>query len=108
MKTVYLVVKNLGGVIHQTVVPLINQRNGHLQTFEKIVLGDTWGKMKTSFEDSAKEKGRGSEIVKFKDGLPYWVLPYQETTEQITINQDDAVILLSQELNAFGWDEIID
>ena len=106
--TVYLSVKNLGGVIDQNVIPLINVRNGHLKTWNPIVLGDTWGKMKTSFINSASEKGRGDEIERFKDGVEHWVLPFRNHEQMTQPNPADACVMTSQELKGFEWDIIED
>ena len=67
METVYLIVKNENGVMDNFIIPLINERNGHLETFTPVKVGDTWGRLKQSFEESAKEKGRGNEIIRYKD-----------------------------------------
>lgn len=102
--TVYLAVKNLEGVIDPLAVLLINERNKGVSSFNPIVVSDTWGKLKTSFINSAKEKGRGSEIIKFKDGLEYWVLPFRNHEQMTQPNPADAVVMTSQELKDFGWD----
>ena len=59
---------------------------------------------KTSFENSAKEKGRGSEIIRYKNGFPYWVLPFRLHDQMTQPNPDDAVVLTAEELNNFDWD----
>ena len=43
--TVYLIVKNESGVMDGFIIPLINERNGHLQTFTQVEEGDTWGRL---------------------------------------------------------------
>ncbi len=109
MNTVYLIVKNENGVIDNSIIPLINERNGHLQTFTQVKEGDTWGRLKQSFEESAKEKGRGLEIIKEKDGVQCWVLPF--TTHplmQPPANSNDAFVLDKESYINFGWDVIED
>ena len=105
METVYLISKNLDGVMDEFIIPLVNERNGYLKTFTPVESGGTWGDLKQSFEDSAAEKGRGSEIVKFKDGVEYWVLPFtpHPLMEQ-PANPSDAFVLDKATYVAFGWD----
>ena len=112
--TAYLVVNNLEGIIEESVVTVANQRNGHLESFVEIKVGDTWGTLKTAFKNSAKEKGRGSEIIKFKEGEPYWVLPHyavtsvplEEVEEVVVVVPEDYCFLTPSELRIFGWDVV--
>lgn len=107
--TVYLIVKNENGVMDDFIIPLINERNGHLQTFTQVEEGDTWGRLKQSFEESAKEKGRGSEIIKEKDGVEYWVLPFtSHPLMQQPSEPNDAFVLDKESYINFGWDVIED
>ena len=105
MSTVYLIVKNEVGVMDDFIIPLINERNRHLETFTPVQIGDTWGRLKQSFEESANEKGRGSEIIKYKDGVEYWVLPFtpHPLMEQPS-NPSDAFVSDRQGYTEFGWD----
>ncbi len=109
MNTVYLIVKNENGVIDNSIIPLINERNGHLQTFTQVKEGDTWGRLKQSFEESAQEKGRGSEIIKEKDGVQYWVLPFRShPLMQVPASAEDAFVLSKGQFLNYGWDVIED
>ena len=49
--TVYLIVKNESGVMDDFIIPLVNERNGHVQTFTPVQIGDTWGRLRQSFEE---------------------------------------------------------
>ena len=102
--TAYLVVKNLEGVIDAPVILLINARNKGVSSFTPMVDGSTWGDLKQSFIDSSTEKGRGSEIIKFKDGLEHWILPFRNHEQMTQPNPADACVMTSEELNAFDWD----
>jgi len=104
--TVYLSVKNLEGVIDTPVVLLINERNKGVSSFTPMVEGSTWGDLKTSFINSASEKGRGDEIERFKDGVEHWVLPFRNHSQMTQPNPADACVMTSQELKGFEWDII--
>jgi hypothetical protein len=104
--TVYLAVKNLGGVIEHPVILLINERNKSVSSFTPMLEGSTWGDLKQSFINSASEKGRGSEIIKFKDGLEHWILPFRDHPLMSQPNPADACVMTSQELKDFEWDII--
>jgi len=106
MNTSYLVVKNLEGQLDPSVVSLVNERNGHLVTFTPMVEGSTWGDLKQSFIDSAAEKGRGSEIERFKDEVEHWVLPHEQSRVELVVDEEDACVLPSSEYKAFEWDII--
>lgn len=107
MNTVYLIVKNLNGVMDDFIIPLVNERNGHIQSFTPVQVGDTWGRLKQSFEESAAEKGRGAEIIRHKDGVEHWVLPFtvHPLMEQPS-TPEDAFVLTKNEYTNFGWDVI--
>ena len=103
--TVYLIVKNENGVMDGFIIPLINERNGHLQTFTPVQGGDTWGTLRQRFEESAKEKGRGAEIEKTKNGETFWVLPFTPHPMMTQpANPDDAFVLTKSEYINYGWD----
>ena len=104
--TVYLTVKNLGGVIDPSVILLINARNGHYESFTNMEEGDTWGDLKQSFIDSAAEKGRGGEIIKFKDGEEHWILPFTSHPEMTQPDPLDACVMTVSEYKGFGWDVV--
>jgi len=106
METLYLIVNNLNGVIDSDIIPLINARNEHLSTFTLIQEGDIWGRLKQSFDESAQEKGRGSEIERTKGGVPYWVLPFENHPLMKQPNPNDAQVLTKNEYINFGWDVI--
>ena len=103
--TVYLIVKNLDGVVDDFIVPLANERNSGVSSFTQLEVGDTWGRLKQSFEDSAAEKGRGGEIVKFKDGVQHWVLPFRAHPDmEQPAEPSDAFVLDKANYMVFGWD----
>ena len=107
MNTVYLCVKNLNGVMDDFIIPLVNERNGHVQSFTPVQIGDTWQRLKQSFEESKAEKGRGEEIIRIKDGVSYWVLPF--TTHPLIeqpAEPNDAFVLTKDEYINYGWDII--
>jgi hypothetical protein len=105
-ETVYLIVNNLNGIIDSNIIPLINARNEHLSTFTLIKEGDTWGRLKQSFEESAQEKGRGSEIIRYKNTVEYWVLPFENNPLMEQPNPNDAQVLTKEAYINFGWDII--
>ncbi len=103
--TVYLIVKNLEGLIDESIIPLVNERNGHLSTFPEIESGDSWGDLKNAFISSAAEKGRGGEIVKFKDGVEYWVLPFTTHPDMSQPESpEDAFVLDKESYISYEWD----
>jgi hypothetical protein len=106
METVYLIVNNLNGVIDSNIIPLINARNANLSTFTPIEEGNTWGRLKQSFEESAQEKGRGSEIIRYKNTVEYWVLPFENHPLMEQPNPNDAQVLTKEGYINFGWDII--
>ena len=104
MNIVYLVSKNLEGVIDESIIPLINARGNCGRVIES---GDTWGDLKEGFAERVGEAGRGELIIKEKDGEEYWVLPFEHHPDmtQPTI-VEDAFVLSSQELKNYGWDVV--
>jgi hypothetical protein len=103
--TVYLVVKNLSGVVDDFIVPLANGRNAGISTFTKLNSGDTWGRLKQSFEESSAEKGRGSEIIRLKDGVEYWILPFTVHPEMAQpAIPEDAFVLDKASYVSYDWD----
>ncbi len=99
---VYLTVKNLDGLIDETIIPLINARGNCGKVIES---GDKWQDLKDGFAMRVGEIGRGELIIKKKDGIEYWVLPFEEHPEMTQPqNSDDAFVLVSEELKNFGWD----
>lgn len=107
MDTVYLIVKNLDGLMDNFIIPLVNERNGHIKTFTPVKVGDTWGRLKQSFEESAKEKGRGSEIEQHKDGFYHWVLPFTpHPLMKQPAEPNDAFVLDKESYINYGWDII--
>lgn len=103
--TVYLIVKNLNGVMDDFIIPLVNERNGHIQSFTPVQIGDTWGRLKQSFEESATEKGRGAEIEQYKNGVYYWVLPFTpHPLMQQPAEPNDAFVLDKESYINYGWD----
>lgn len=103
--TVYLIVKNLDGVVDDFIVPLANERNARISSFTQLEVGDTWGRLKQSFEESAAEKGRGGEIIRIKDGVEYWVLPFMTHPNMSQpVEPNDAFVLDLATYKAFGWD----
>ena len=86
-----------------------DRRNGHLETFTPVQSGDTWGRLRQSFEESANEKGRGAEIEKTKNGETHWVLPFTpHPLMKQPANPNDAFVLTKSEYINYGWDVIED
>jgi len=119
---IYLVVKNLNGIIDSSIVPLINGRGNAGKTINE---GDTWQDLKDAFQMRVGEPGRGELIIKYKEGVEHWVLPFTEHV-LLRINDDNpSTIQISEDgqsytqkdligayavsvvgLNNFGWDVI--
>jgi len=103
MNIVYLVSKNLEGVIDESIIPLINARGNCGRVIES---GDTWGDLKEGFAERVGEAGRGELIIKEKDGEEYWVLPFESHPDMTQPeNEEDAFVLDSASLKDYGWDE---
>ena len=99
---VYLTVKNLEGLIDEAIIPLVNARGNCGKVIES---GDTWGDLKDGFAMRVGEIGRGELIIKHKEGVEHWVLPFESHPEMTQPqNPEDAFVLTSVELKSFGWD----
>jgi len=57
------------------------------------------------FQMRVGEPGRGELIIKHKDSIQYWILPF-ENSPHMTQPQhpDEAFVLSSDELKNYGWD----
>ena len=99
---VYLTVKDLNGVIDDAIIPLINAR-GNCGVI--IQSGDKWQTLKEGFQMRVGEPGRGELIIKHKDSIQYWILPF-ENSPHMTQPQhpNEAFVLSSDELKNYGWD----
>ena len=99
---VYLTVKDLEGLIDESIIPLINARGNCGKVIES---GDKWQTLKDGFAMRVGEPGRGELIIKHKDDVEHWVLPF-ESHPQMTPpqNPNEAFVLSSEELKNFGWD----
>ena len=99
---VYLTVKNLEGLIDESIIPLVNARGNCGKVIE---IGDKWQDLKDGFAMRVGELGRGELIIKHKTGVQHWVLPF-ESHPQMTPpqNPNQAFVLSSEELKNFGWD----
>ena len=90
---VYLTVSNLDGVIDNSIIPLINES------------GDKWQDLKDGFLMRVGEVGRGDLIIKYKEGIEHWVLPFESHPEMTQPqNKNDAFVLDKEEFKSYGWD----
>ncbi len=104
MKMMYLVVKNLNGVIDTNFVPLINARGNAGKVINE---GDKWGDLKDAFQMRVGEAGRGGLIIRHKNSVEHWILPFENhpSLEQPS-NPNDAWVSTRDEYLSFGWDII--
>ena len=99
---VYLTVKNLEGLIDEAIIPLINARGNCGKVIE---IGDTWGDLKDGFAMRVGEPGRGGLIIKHKDSVEHWVLPFENSSWMTDPkNPEEAFVLRQDELKNYGWD----
>ena len=104
MKMMYLVVKNLNGAIDSNFVPLINARGN---AGKEIKEGETWGDLKYGFQMRVGEAGRGELIIRHKNSVEHWILPFEDhpALEQPS-NPNDAWVSTRDEYLSYGWDVI--
>ncbi len=102
MKMRYLTVKNLNGVIDPNFVPLINARGN---CGKEILEGYKWQDLKDGFQMRVGEAGRGELIIKLKEGVEHWILPFEDhpALEQPS-NPNHAWVSTRDEYFSFGWD----
>tara|TARA_R110002012_G_scaffold316642_2_gene531838 strand:+ start:4614 stop:4937 length:324 start_codon:yes stop_codon:yes gene_type:complete len=99
---VYLTVSNLDGVIDNSIIPLINARGNCGKIIES---GDKWQDLKDGFLMRVGEVGRGDLIIKYKEGIEHWVLPFESHPEMTQPqNKNDAFVLDKEEFKSYGWD----
>jgi hypothetical protein len=101
---IYLVVKNLEGIIDSSIIPLINGRGNCGKVINE---GDKWQDLKDGFQMRVGEVGRGELIIKFKEGVEHWVLPFAPHPDMTQPSEpNDAFVLTPEGLKSYGWDVV--
>ena len=103
-KTVYLAIHDITGVMSNTVIGMINYRCTNTKGIDHVDFesGTTYAELRARYETYKPIKGAGGD--RFKDGLPYWVLPFWSAPGMPDPNPAYGVTLSTTELNGFNWD----
>tara|TARA_R110000751_G_scaffold213918_2_gene317459 strand:- start:275 stop:607 length:333 start_codon:yes stop_codon:yes gene_type:complete len=104
--TIYLVVNNLKGVFDDETISLINQRNvAKVKGFIPFETGLTYEKLRDDYKNLYHPR-KGYGYPRIKNGDEYWVFPFEAFESPNPPDTENAVVLTSEELNAFDWDVI--
>lgn len=100
--TVYLVIHDMTGVMSDTVLGMINYRCTNTKGINHVPFesGTTYADLRARYETYKPIKGAGGD--RYKDSLPYWVLPFWTAEGMPDPDPAYGVTLSSTELREFG------
>lgn len=104
LNRVYLVVHDMTGELGNDIALLVNHRNKNIEGWTDLVGTDSYQDLRVKYQNLEPKKGSGYD--NFKEGVKYWVLPFEAHPLMEDPDPTFAVVLNEDEFNSFGWDEI--